>query len=35
LCSGGRRNRHDGGSEHPAKEDVFYWFHRRLIWLNL
>ena len=22
LCSGGRRSRHDGGSEHPAKNDL-------------
>jgi hypothetical protein len=29
LCSGGRRNRHDGGCEHPGKKDLSFCFHRR------
>jgi hypothetical protein len=28
LSPGGRRNRHQGGSEHPSQEDVLCWFHR-------
>jgi hypothetical protein len=27
LRSCGRRNRDDGGSEYPAEEDAFVWFH--------